>query len=230
MSIKFSNYFFLLAVFCLALSFSVKAQNSSACGKGYTYEYVSYLEYESELEMQYNSAKGTYEYVPVSKWKMKWRWECVPITTETKPTNTNTPKSESTNTNAPKGKFEKVWVDHSVFEDKKKGMRIHAAFDVSNLKGKKCRANVYFYFASGKALKDLNNKFNTTDGNVAMNEEFSPPYENSTYKDFQLFMPYDELHMEAGKSSLKLVVKLSCEGLGFLAESEDYEFDYTRPK
>ena len=99
MSIKLSNYFFLLAVVCLTLSFSVKAQNSSVCGKGYTYEYVSYLVYESELEMQYDSVKDRYEYVPVSKWKMKWRWECVPIPPKANSTTSKDKKTNSSNSN-----------------------------------------------------------------------------------------------------------------------------------
>jgi hypothetical protein len=121
-------------------------------------------------------------------------------------------------------------VDHSVYEDEEKGMRIHAKFDARNLKGKECRVNAYFYYSSGKPLKDSNGKFKTTDGNVATHEKFTPSYASSTFNDFKIFMPYSELHTETGKYDLKFVLKLSCEGLGFLAESEDYKFSFSRPK
>lgn len=108
MSIKLSNYFFLLAVIGLTLSFSVKAQNSSVCGKGYTYEYVSYLEYESAQEMQFNSVKDTSEPVIVSRNVMKWRWQCVPITSETKPTNKIT--SSNWNLKLTAGRYSGEWI------------------------------------------------------------------------------------------------------------------------
>jgi hypothetical protein len=43
-------------------------------------------------------------------------------------------------------------------------------------------------------------------------------------------MPYDELHMNTGESDLKFVVELHCEGIGFIAESKDYAFTYSRSK
>ena len=82
---------------------------------------------------------------------------------------------------------------------------------------------------NGKPLKDSNDKFSTTGGNAAIHGDFTPTYQGSAYTDFQLFMPYDELHISRGKFDLKFVVKFSCEG-DEEAESEDYEFEYTRPK
>lgn len=226
---KFSKSCLFLAIGFLMLCspLSIKAQSvSEKCEYVWKWVWV----WENETVTRYNGATGRYDTYTELQYVYRYRYvyDCVPVVTDTKPT-TSSNKAAS-NKLAPSGEFEKIWADHSIYEHKEKGIRIHAKFDARNLKGKECRVNAYFYFASGKALKDFNEKFKTTNGNVAMNKEFTPSYASSTFNDFQLFMPYSELHMEAGEHNLKFVLKLSCEGLGFLAESEDYEFSYSRLK
>ena len=219
---------FLAVGFLLLFSpFSSKAQSvSEKCEYVWKWVWV----WENEPVTRYNGATGRYDTYTELQYVYRYRYvlDCVPVVTDTKSTVSS--RKAASNELAPGGEFEKIWVDHSVTENQKKGMRIHAKFDARNLKGKVCRVNAYFYFASGKALKDFNDKFDTTNGNVAVNEEFTPKYASSTFNDFQLFMPYSELHMEAGEHDLKFVLKISCGDLGFLAESEDYKFSYSRPK
>jgi hypothetical protein len=226
---KFSKGFLFLAIGFLMLCspFSVKAQGvSEKCDWVWKWVWV----WEPEPVTRYNGATNRYETYSELQYVYRYRYvyDCALVVTE--PKSATSSSKNSINELVPSGEFEKVWVDHSVYENQKKGMRIHAKFDVRNLKAKECRVNAYFYYASGKPLKDFNDKFSTTNGNVAMHEEFTPSYKSSTFKDFQLFMPYSELDRAAGEYKLKFVLKLSCEGLGFLAESEDYEFSYSRPK
>lgn len=129
--------------------------------------------------------------------------------------------------NDPHGEIQKVWVDYDVNEDQKKGMRVHFNFNVFKYKGLPCSANVYFYKASGEPLKDLNGKYKTTGGDVAMYVNFTPGYENTPYNDVQLFMPYDELHLDTGKFDLKFVIELQCKGFGLIAHSDDHFFSYS---
>jgi hypothetical protein len=139
-------------------------------------------------------------------------------------------EDETTNPLAPSGEIEKMWVDYDVHDKERHGMRIHLKFNVSNLKDMKCSANVYFYYASGKPLKDSNGKFKTTDGNVAVHEDFIPTYVDTVYKDFQLFMPYEELHMATRNYSLKFDAQIYCSAVGFVTTSKDQAFDYSRLK
>lgn len=127
----------------------------------------------------------------------------------------------------PRGTFHKIWVDHNIHEDNKKGMKIHAKFEVSNLKDVPCQAAAYFYYDSGGKLKDCNNAYNAKDGQVCVDGGFNPSYEESIYNDFELFMPYDELHMSSGKHSLKFRISLYVKGGDFFAESNWVYFTYS---
>ena len=123
----------------------------------------------------------------------------------------------------------KVWVDHNEYVNGRKGMRIHVSMNAVNLKGKQCRAVAYFYTNSGSPLKDTNDSYCTTDGNVSCGENFTPIYDNSRFDDFELFMPYSELHITY-KGEFKLFVNLwdkSISPSGDLAESDWVYFTYT---
>ena len=103
--------------------------------------------------------------------------------------------------------IESIWVDHNVYQDGKKGMRIHIKMNLDNLRGKNCRASAYFYDENGTALVDRNDDYCTTDGKVSCGRNFSPSYDSSTFSDFELFMPYSELHLSSYRS-LKFSVSL----------------------
>lgn len=137
-----------------------------------------------------------------------------------------TGKSSYSNKSA---KINRIWVDHNVYEDGKKGMRIHINMNVYNLKSKQCRATAYFYTESGTALTDRNNNYHTTDGKVSCGENFNPGYDNTIYEDFTIFMPNNELHIYT-KGSYKFYVLLwdkSVSPSQALAESDWIGFTYT---
>ncbi|MCI4667748.1 MAG: hypothetical protein MRZ79_06270 [Bacteroidia bacterium] len=101
-------------------------------------------------------------------------------------------------------KFDKVWAEYGVWQDGKKGMKIHANFVVNNLKGQKCSLNAWFSFQNGNKLKDFNGRFKTGSGQVATYEYFTPLYDNTRFSDFVMFIPYDELHCTGtGKYNLR---------------------------
>ncbi len=128
---------------------------------------------------------------------------------------------------SPRGKFHEIWVDHNAHKGSEKGMKIHAKFEVSNLKDVSCRAAAYFYYSSGNRLKDYNNLFCSKDGFVSIGKDFNPGYEESIYNDFELFMPYSELHMNDGKHDLKFYIALYIEGGDFFADSNWVYFTYS---
>lgn len=81
---------------------------------------------------------------------------------------------------------------------------IHAKLRTENLKDKKCLLGVYFQFANGEKLKDINHNFCAGD-QVAASIDFTPDYTNTTFHDMHIKIPVSELHLPTGGTySLKL--------------------------
>jgi len=100
--------------------------------------------------------------------------------------------------------FDHVTVKHDEQLTEGLGMTIKFKMSTTNLGGKSCHANVYFYDSNGKALMDSNNRYKTVDGQVCSSEEFSPTSNHSEYTDFNVQIPYSELHLTgSGKKSVK---------------------------
>lgn len=101
-----------------------------------------------------------------------------------------------------------VTVSENADVNGKKGLSVKVSFSIKGMKGKKGRVVCYFYDENGKALKDLNENYCTTDGDVSVGRTFTPSYDNSTYTDLELLIPYDELHL-SGTDNRTLRVNVS---------------------
>lgn len=121
-------------------------------------------------------------------------------------------------------------VDFNFFQNNLKGTLIHSAFSIENCLNDHCGLIAYFYKQSGEPLKDINNNYKDSEGNVSVGSEFSPAYDNATYEDFALFLPYDELDIrEKGKHDLKFYVSLYNYGLKtFIGSSDWSSFWYSK--
>jgi len=127
-----------------------------------------------------------------------------------------------------KASFVSVRADHNVWQGRQKGMMIHAHFTVEGAQQQSCQATAYFYYSNGEILKDFNQAYRAPDGQVAVGQDFTPPYEQAVYEDFTLFLPYDELHMAPGNYNLKFQMKLYHQPTEkFIAESEPVTFTYS---
>lgn len=122
----------------------------------------------------------------------------------------------------PKAKIENIWVDQDYFLNGQKGMMFHIKFTIEDLKRTNCSLIIYFEFKNGTPLIDYNENYRTEDGKVAVGEEFTPNYETTTFKDFNLFMPYDELHMPNGTYDLRCDVRIFSKFLNRFVSSEKY--------
>ncbi len=89
----------------------------------------------------------------------------------------------------------KVEVVKDVIVNYKKGLSVKVSFNISNMKDKDARVVCYFYDVDGNALIDKNNRYKTTDGHVSSGEDIKPKYDNSSYTDLEVKIPYDELHL-----------------------------------
>lgn len=104
--------------------------------------------------------------------------------------------NSSYNSNRVTGSIRNIWVDHNVTDSYGNyGMRIHVKFDINGMLNRTGLVAAYFYNSNGNALRDTNSSYRTTDGNVATHVNFTPNYENCTFNDLSIFMPYSELHL-----------------------------------
>lgn len=130
---------------------------------------------------------------------------------------------------APSASFQKIWVDYDVKEESRNGMRIHTAFKVYGLKDVASYLQIRFQQRDGTALMDKNKSFDHEDGSVAAFGTLKPGYEPTVYEDFDIFMPYEELDLTAGKYALKMDVDVIYENGDLVQHLTFYDFDYTQP-
>lgn len=110
----------------------------------------------------------------------------------------------------PSAQVESITVDHNQSLDDGKGMIIHVKFAVQNMKGKNGRVVAYFYDNDGNALIDTNGRYHTygPPSHVSTGKDITPSYDNSSYSDFKLTIPYSELH-QTGTSTRTLKFTIS---------------------
>jgi len=131
---------------------------------------------------------------------------------------------------APSATFERTWVDHNITEGGKLGMKIHTAFTVFGMKDVASYLQIKFQTRDGKDLKDTNSEFEHEDGSVAAFGELTPGFNPTLYKDYDIFMPYDELDIATpGKYLLRMDVDVIYKAGGLIQHLTFYDFDYTKP-
>ena len=128
------------------------------------------------------------------------------------------------------GEIKDITVEHNVFKDGVKGMKILVDFSVQNMKGIDGSCAVYFYYENGNRVKDSNGSYATSDNQAATHKTIKPSYDNSSYTDVEIFMPYNELEVGTGKHSLKFYCKIweySTSSAVSVTQSQYYSFTLT---
>jgi len=122
-----------------------------------------------------------------------------------------------------------VWQEHNIQVNGLTGFNIHLKFETQNLKNVACKAIAYFNFQDGEALKDLNQDYNTVDGEVSSSVEFTPIYDVASFNDLVISIPYDELHLVPGEHALEFHVEfIVAEPYEYLSSSETFLFTVTQ--
>ena len=125
------------------------------------------------------------------------------------------------------GRIDRTWADYDVWRDGYKGVLIHVNFRTNGLFNTPCKAIAYFAFSGGTLVEDFNGLYTSTNGQVTSSTNFTPTYENSTYTDLQIFLPYDELHLGVGSFTLQFHVQLySTSHREFFAISQPVSFTF----
>ena len=106
--------------------------------------------------------------------------------------------------------FTDVSVDFDGYDEKTEqdGMTFTSDFQVKNGLKQEFTMAVYFYYADGTALEDTNKKYYSATGKVAAFRKFTPAYPTAVYKQFEIFMPYDELELDCGEYNLKYSISI----------------------
>lgn len=135
------------------------------------------------------------------------------------------------NTTDPYATFDSIWVDYNIKENGILGMKIHVKFTAYGMKNMEGYLAIYYTYNDDIAgiLKDKNNKFVSTDGDVAVYRSIKPAYDPAVYDDLGVFMPYSELDLEPGIYDLKMDVRLIYKAGGEISKLTYYDFEYTKP-
>lgn len=131
----------------------------------------------------------------------------------------------------PSASIERVWVDHNVVQGGATGMLIHVRFSVKRMRGESGTVAAYFYFSSGKCLRDSDGKFTTADGSVSVAKEYEPQYDKALFEDLTIFMPVDQLHLASGHHDLCFHVQVFSSkdrGQESMASSDDVGFQVNK--
>ena len=64
---------------------------------------------------------------------------------------------------------------------------------------------------------------------MAVYRSIKPQYDPAIYGDLDVFMPYSELHLDAGEYDLAMNIKLIYKAGGLISKLTKYCFEYTKP-
>ncbi len=124
------------------------------------------------------------------------------------------------------GEIKDITIEHNVYKNGVKGMKIYVDATLRNMKGVEGSCAVYFYYKDGTKVKDKNKKYYTSDGDAATHVSIKPDSDIKVYTDLEIFMPYNELEVGAGKHELKFYCIL-WEKSSSIAQSQFYNFILT---
>ena len=103
--------------------------------------------------------------------------------------------------------FNSIRSMHNVIKNGKKGLLVYLDFKISGMKGRRCSAVAHFFHSNGSQLKNLSGGYGTGNGQVSTSTKFTPGYDNTNYNRMELFIPYEEMHLN-GSYNLKFRVSV----------------------
>lgn len=118
-------------------------------------------------------------------------------------------------------KFDGIDVDYNVRENGRLGMRMIVNFTVTGMKGQDSYLAIHFQTRDGEPLPARPGEYRDVNGNLAAFRTLRPDYDETLYKDLELFLPYDEFDLPAGRHNLKMDVDL-LDGKGVAIEHLAY--------
>jgi hypothetical protein len=108
--------------------------------------------------------------------------------------------------------IQSILVEDNVTKGSESGVRLHIKVSVHGFKGRSMKAIAYLHSPKGVAVNDTNGKCRTTDGKVCFSKKFQPSYDRSVFNDLQIFMPYNEMHLQRGSHVCYCRVSILADG------------------
>ena len=98
-----------------------------------------------------------------------------------------------------------ITVDHNVYQNGLKGMKIHVKFDAYSVYNHTVKVCVFFAYEGGSDLNGISGSdYVTPNGKATVQSTATANYSNTTWNDFTLFMPYNNLNMRSGCGTVSL--------------------------
>ena len=91
-----------------------------------------------------------------------------------------------------------AWISMDEEKDGELGIIIHIDFTVNGIKGEPVQVTSFIESPKGTCMRDTNGKYCDTGGYVATSKTIWAPYAETKYTDYQLFIPYMEIHPKKG--------------------------------
>jgi hypothetical protein len=110
----------------------------------------------------------------------------------------------------------------------REGMEFLIDFDVRNAANLPLTLAIYFYDADGTPLADSNRQFYSANGKVAVFSRFTPKFANTSFNQYKVLMPYDELELECGEHELKFSIGIWNGQQRIISTGYEY-FTYEQP-
>lgn len=134
------------------------------------------------------------------------------VSIEQRPSSTSastssTKSSSASLTSSNKSTINSVTVVNNANVDGLKGLGVRVSFKVVGMINRDVAISCYFYDSDGNALVDTNDKYCTVDNppHVAASKSFKPTSNDASYTNYEIAIPYEELHLN-GTSSRTLKV------------------------
>lgn len=118
--------------------------------------------------------------------------------------------------------FDNIDVDYNVRNGKQLGMRMRVNFTVNGMKDTDAYLAIHFQTKDDTKLSAKPGIYRDVNGNLAAFKTLKPDYEETDYKDLELFLPYDEFKLPAGRHELKMDIDL-LDGKGVLVKHMAFE-------
>ena len=100
-----------------------------------------------------------------------------------------------------------AWLEHEVEE----GIKIHVSMKATNLRGCSVRVVCLFYFDDGRQINDTDGLY-CSSGQVCTSVNVTPSYDESTWQDLQLWIPYTQIKSKHDWKHLKCRLKVYNDG------------------
>ncbi len=143
-------------------------------------------------------------------------------TPKTSPTAQTTPTDEpedDTNVNV---EYDGVDVAYNVRDSGRLGMKMTTNFTVTGMKDTDGYLAIHFQTKDGSGLSSKPGSYRDVNGKLAAFRSIKPKFDKTEYKDLEVFLPYDEFQLPAGRHDLKMDIDL-LDGKGMLVKHLGFE-------